>query len=139
MSYPYKYTYDTNKEAIGYTGVMPIEISQDKYYNGIVDNATPKALIRAAIQRIIQTTPGERVMQPEFGIRIKSLLFEQMDEELLMDIHEVLGDRIEMQEPRIKLSSVTFDPDPDSHTVVVSISYIYKNTGQADRLDFLIN
>lgn len=139
MGYPYKYTYKTNKDAIGYEGPMPIEESQDVFRSGIVDSNNAQNLIRSAIQRIIQTSPGERVMQPEFGIRMKALLFEQMDRELLLDIKEVLGSRIEAQEPRIQLLNIDFKPDPDNHTIVVSLNYRYKNNGQLDRLDFLIN
>ena len=138
MTYPYKYTYKTNKDAVGYSGPMPIETSVDVFRNGIVDNHTSQALIRSAIQRILQTNPGERVMQPEFGVRLRSMLFEPLDANWLLEMREVLGARLESQEPRIKLNSIDFQPDPDQHTVVISLSYTYKNTGETDRLDFLL-
>jgi len=138
MTYPYKYTYYTNPGAVGYEGPMPIEVSVDNFRNGIVANHTAQALIRSAIQRILQTSPGERVMQPEFGVRLKAMLFEPLDDQLLLEMREILGERIESQEPRIKLMNIEFNPDPDHSTVVISLAYKYKNTGETDRLDFLL-
>lgn len=138
MSYPYKYTYYTNPGAVGYEGPMPIETSMDVFRNGIVDSSTAQSLIRSSIQRILQTNQGERVMQPEFGTRLRSMLFEQMDPDLLLDMKEILGYKLEKNEPRIQLLNIEFNPDPDQHTVVISLAYKYKNTGETDRLDFLL-
>ena len=139
MSYPYKYTYPENYKAIGYVGPMPIEVKIDLFRNGIVDSASGKALIRSALQRLLMTNMGERVMQPEFGSKIKAFLFEPLDDALLAEMKEILGERIEYHEPRIKLIDIDFKPDYDNHTVVVSISYFFKQSGEKDMFSFLLS
>ncbi len=138
MSYPYKYTYPENNGAIGYAGPMPIEVKQDTFANGLVDAPDGKALIRSAIQRLLLTNNGERVMQPEFGTKLRAMLFEPLDEQLLLDIKEILGVKLEKHEPRIRLLDVDFDPDYDNHTITISLSYEYLQNGEQDILSFLL-
>ncbi len=138
MSYPYEYTYPANNDAIGYVGPMPIVIGKDKFRNGFTDSIDSRNLIRAAIQRIFMTNPGERVMQPEFGLGLKAMLFEQMDEILLQEIKELIMVKLPRQEPRIIVTNVDFQPDPDNHTIYISLLYKYKNSGIEDAFDFIM-
>lgn len=138
MSYPYKYTFPENLSSVGYNGPMPIEIKQDTFVNGLIDSPDGKALIRAAIQRILLTNTGERVMQPEFGTKLRAMLFEPLDNQLLLDIKEILGIKLEKHEPRIRLLDVDFEPDYDNHTITISLSYEYLQNGEKDILSFLL-
>ena len=49
-------------------------------------------MARAQVSQILLTTPGERVMLPNFGVDIDSFLFEQITPDLLRDLKdEILG------------------------------------------------
>lgn len=58
--------------------------------------------IEESIQIILGTTPGERIMQPEFGCRIKMMVFEQFSSNLITEINHIIGHALLNFEPRIR-------------------------------------
>ncbi|MES2328689.1 MAG: GPW/gp25 family protein [Bacteroidota bacterium] len=58
--------------------------------------------IEESIRIILETFPGERVMQPEFGCFLKRLVFEKIDASLILQINETIGKALLNFEPRIK-------------------------------------
>lgn len=58
--------------------------------------------IRESIHLILETFPGERVMQPEFGCYLKRLVFEKIDNSLIVRINEAIGKALLHFEPRVK-------------------------------------
>lgn len=138
MSYSYEYTYPKNKEAAGYSGPVPILIDTDTYVPGLMEVNDHRNLIRASIQRILGTTKGERVMQPEFGHNLKKMLFEPLDEIIIEDLRNEISNIINTQEPRIVVRDVYFDIDYDNHTIKIMVSFYYKTNGIEDNFSFYI-
>ncbi len=62
--------------------------------------------IMESIQLILETYPGERVMQPQFGCYLKRLVFEKNDASLVLRINETIADALLHFEPRIKFIDV---------------------------------
>lgn len=58
--------------------------------------------IEESIHIILGTTPGERIMQPEFGCRIKMMVFEQFSSNLITEINHIIGHALLNFEPRIR-------------------------------------
>lgn len=84
------------------------------------------AHIHESILQILGTRPGERFMNPEFGSRLKDLVFEPNDSVLNGLIRHYVIDAIERWEKRIYVTDVTFDDSPetvDSNAIPVRISY----------------
>jgi len=82
--------------------------------------------INESIVQILETRPGERLMRPDFGSRVKDLVFEQNDSILkgLLRFHIV--DAITKWEKRIAVTDIAFDDSPetaDRNTLLVRISY----------------
>ena len=138
MSYTYEYTYPKNKEAAGYSGPVPILIEADNYVPGLMKVNDHRNLIRASLQRILGTSKGERVMQPEFGHNLKRILFEPLDEIIIEDLKREIYNIISTQEPRIEVRDVNFDIDYDNHTIIIMISFYYKRSGIEDSFNFYI-
>lgn len=63
-------------------------------------------LIESGITQILLTVPGERRMLPEFGSRVKTLLFEPHDETLYAEIGTEVVVAVERWEPRVILVDV---------------------------------
>ena len=57
--------------------------------------------IAQSIRIILGTTPGERLMQPEFGCDLKSLLFETADDSLVARLNHLIYHALLNFEPRI--------------------------------------
>ena len=63
------------------------------------------------IKNLLLTAKGERVMQPEFGSRLRELLFEQQTEDLDQRIKEEIQESISFWLLYIVISSVEIEQD----------------------------
>jgi phage baseplate assembly protein W len=89
---------------------------------------TDAELVAQSIQQIILTSPGERVMRPDFGCNAYAFVFENNDvilEELIRT--EVTG-AIGRYEPRAIVQSVSTERDASS--IIVTIKFIVSLTGE---------
>jgi len=63
--------------------------------------------VRESISQILRTRRGERLMQPEFGSDLWSLVFENMGEATIaLGVYEI-NRSLSLWEPRIRLTNVT--------------------------------
>ncbi|MCL1123742.1 GPW/gp25 family protein [Shewanella surugensis] len=58
---------------------------------------------------LLSTTPGERVMQPDYGCRIKAMVFEEINQSILTQIRHAIEQAILFFEPRIILEEIDID------------------------------
>lgn len=79
--------------------------------------------IRESIEQILGTSPGERVMLPEFGSRLRELLFEPNNDILKSLAKVYVADAIRRWEKRIIIKEVQVDNDPDEMLLNITISY----------------
>ena len=72
---------------------------------GIQVTADPDQHIRDRIRAVLFTSPGERLLQPEFGVGVDRLVFEGISESLRFEIAVVLrrdmGDDFVLEEVRL--------------------------------------
>jgi uncharacterized protein len=92
--------------------------------------------IDAAIRMILSTIPGERVMRPEFGCRMWSLIFAPLTASTLGLIEQYVREALERWEPRIELDSVLAVADQDSAEVKVELDYRLRATNDVRNLVF---
>ena len=88
-------------------------------------NTTEHEHIQESIIQILGTSPGERFMLPEFGSRLKSLVFEANDEVLKGLIRHYIVEAIKRWDKRVIVTAVTFDQSTqeiDRHLLPVRIS-----------------
>ncbi len=91
--------------------------------------------IEQAIRIILETSPGERVMRPEFGCGLHDLVFAPNSPTTagLVDFHvrEALG----RWEPRIEVDDVVVRPDPQNRAVLlINIRYRLRATNDERNL-----
>lgn len=80
--------------------------------------------IREAIRVILLTVPGERLMLPGFGGKLRQFLYEPNSVSTRRQIQEEIVRALSQWEPRISLDAVTVDPDPlDERAAVATINY----------------
>lgn len=93
--------------------------------------------ISQAIQIILSTAIGERVMRPEFGSRLHELAFAPINEETKARARRYVEDALAMWEPRINLVDVQvqdpFRREPNRlyapGLLSIEIQYEIKTTG----------
>jgi phage baseplate assembly protein W len=85
--------------------------------------------IREAIEIILKTNIGERVMLPEFGSRAKDFVFSVNRLESIASFEAEILNALEKYEPRIKDVVVEVrNDDGDKSVVIVNIQYVVRTT-----------
>ena len=79
--------------------------------------------IARSIRNIVFTSPGEKFFNPDFGSRISESLFENVDEVSALAIEDEIKSSIINFEPRVNLSFVSVNPNPDDNEMNVTIEY----------------
>jgi len=87
--------------------------------------------IKQSIYVIIHTVPGERVMHPDFGCEIHSLIFHPANEQTAAIAERYVREALERWEPRIKLKEINISPGGSEYGELhIALSYEIK--GQHD-------
>ena len=108
-------------------------LDEDNMFSGTM---TVKEQIKANLLNLLLTYPGERINEPNFGVGIKNLLFEQDIDLTTLKLN--IQDQINKFIPEIKLHGVTTNISEDEHTLFISLTYIYlpENSLQSIQLNF---
>jgi phage baseplate assembly protein W len=85
--------------------------------------------IHEAILNILQTSPGERVMRPEYGCGIHELVFAPMNARTFGQIDRYIRAGLGRWEPRAEVMDVDIVVDPDDEAkLMIHIRYRVKAT-----------
>ncbi len=91
--------------------------------NGEVATVAYEEDIRQAIQIILGTAPGERVMRPDFGAGLKALVFEPINTTTAALARKRVEDALIRWEPRIDQVTVEVTSDPPMGRLMIEITY----------------
>jgi len=84
---------------------------------------------------LLLTTPGERIMNPEFGCNLRRAIFEGINEDLTELIQNIISDSVSIFLPEVELTEVLVDiSTPDSYTVSVTVRYRLRISQEADQV-----
>ena len=104
-------------------------------HTGSIAMSDPVADLDRAIEIVLMTAPGERLMRPQFGCSIWELLFEPVTPGLLGLISQAVRRALAQWEPRIVVESVDPVPDPEDHSLIrIAIGYRIKSTNDRRNL-----
>lgn len=96
---------------------------------GQIELVTGSEDIEQAIQIILSTQPGERVMRPTFGCRAHELLFEPRSPSIVSLLQEYVHDALRIWEPRIDVLQVYVTADDGfGGALIAEIEYQIKAT-----------
>nr|WP_294859421.1 GPW/gp25 family protein [uncultured Fluviicola sp.] len=79
--------------------------------NKFVRMSSDEKDIMESLQVLLSTRPNERIMLPDYGCNLESLLFESINLTLTTQITEIIRTAILYYEPRIDLENVTLDQE----------------------------
>jgi phage baseplate assembly protein W len=86
--------------------------------------ASAETDIEQSLFILLSTTPGERVMQPDYGCDLRRLVFEPLNQNTLTDIKDTITRAVRLFEPRIVLELITTD-DSDAREGRLKIGLEY--------------
>ena len=75
-----------------------------------------------SLKNIFTTTPGEKVLNPEFGLNLTQWLFEPASEFTAREIGEAIQDGIQRFEPRVLLTRVSVIVDEENNQYLIKLA-----------------
>ena len=91
--------------------------------------------IRESLWILLSTSPGERVMVPEFGCALWRVVFENLDVTTMTEIEELVRRAILNWEPRVTVDGVTVERDPGVAGLVhIHVAYTIRRTNARSNL-----
>lgn len=130
------------KFPIGIT--IPIRKTASSYFDQSYDTLTQ---IRSNIINLLNTKPGERRMQPTFGSRLWTLVFEQNTEMLAEKARRIVEEDISIWVPGVTISNTDVSllknqqsiEDIDIYRLHISVQYVVNTTKQSDILELNVD
>ena len=123
---------DDRKEFLGRGWAMPVDLDPR---TGLVARAEHEEDIRQSIRIILETSPGERVMRPNFGCGIHDMVFAALDSTTLQQIRSTVTDALRRCEARIDGLEVTVDEAATSEgQLLIELEYRVRKTNQVGNL-----
>lgn len=122
---------------IGYSPKFPLQI--DDLVGAYTLNTTIKEVVRQNFINLVLTSPGERIMDINFGVGARRYLFEQNTSGLQTQIARDVHTQVKRYLPFISLNSIKFNTSELLDGFVdqildISISYSIPSTGEEDTI-----
>lgn len=90
--------------------------------------------VRQSIRIILETEPGERLMRPTFGCRLRRYLMKPNTAATRTLMQRDIELALSLWEPRIRLESVRVEPGEDPALVMIRIDYVHRRDGSTENL-----
>ena len=98
-----------------------------------------QTLIRQNLKMLILTAPGERVMNPEFGVGMRNFLFQNYGSQTLNLIETKIKEQVNIFMPVVDIQQVFFDSSSiDRNVLGIAIQYSIPDIGITEMLEFTI-
>ena len=100
-----------------------------------------KTLISQNLKMLVLTDPGERVMDPEYGVGARSYLFSNFSTTVYVDIETNIKKQVAKYMPMVIIDQVAFDKRPetiDRNTLAMRIVYRIPAINITEMLEFTI-
>ena len=115
---------------------LPIKKSDSDGYDMI---KTYRDLAAQNLKTIILTNPGERVMDPDFGVGIKKFLFDPLSNQVYLIIDTTIREQVGIYMPGITINSIDFSEDEiNMNKINISINFTIEAFGSDETLEFTI-
>jgi phage baseplate assembly protein W len=79
--------------------------------------------LKNSLLNLFSTSPGDKILSPEFGLDLRQYIFEPITRERAFDLQRTIYSGITRFEPRIVVKQVVVVPDFDNMEYNISIYY----------------
>jgi len=115
---------------------LPLQLNSGTGFNMITNI---KKLFQQNLKMLILTNPGERVMDPSFGVGLKRYLFENFGLDTQAQIETKIREQTNIYIPAIRIEDIFFgNTDPDNNYLGIQIRYSIPNIRVSDLLEITI-
>tara|TARA_R110002020_G_scaffold127615_12_gene286249 strand:+ start:202 stop:570 length:369 start_codon:yes stop_codon:yes gene_type:complete len=98
-----------------------------------------QTLVRQNLKMLILTAPGERVMNPDFGVGIRNYLFQNFGSQTYNLIETKINEQVSLFMPVVRIDQIFFDNQAmDRNILGLAIHYSIPDIGITEMLEFTI-
>ncbi|KOP26682.1 baseplate protein [Hapalosiphon sp. MRB220] len=119
-----------NADFLGKGFAFPLKINA----RGGIAQSQQQQKIQDSIRFILGTQYNERVMRPNFGCNLNSLLFAPNNRATANLAHYYVEEALKIWEPRIIVEEIVIDNDYDHNCLIIKVSYRIKSTYELQNL-----
>ena len=123
----------------GFSPKLPLSTNEEDGKYAL--NKTLQAVVAQNLKNLILTIPGERIMDPDFGVGLKTFLFRENLESVYDEIRVRIDSQVEKYMPFVEIEDVEFissldDPfNVSSNALFINIRYHVIPLGLNDNLE----
>ena len=103
-----------------------------------------KELVKQNFTNLILTAPGERMMDPHFGVGLRNFLFQNDGQFLHDSLRAKIHQQVEKYIPFIAVAAIVFAPydgslnPEDRNSLFVTITYLIGPLDEVDKLEITV-
>ena len=99
-----------------------------------------KSTFRQNLKMLIMTNPGEKVMNPDFGVGMQQFAFQgHVGDTLRADITQRIHEQVNKYMPIIEIVDIRFGMNPDANMLAMALVYkIPMIAGSTDLIEFIL-
>ena len=90
--------------------------------------------IKSNLINLLLTNKGERIMNPEFGADLKTVLFEGITEDTSNIIKTWISTNVSIFIPEITITNLIIDKQEDQNTINITVQYRINLSGTSDQI-----
>jgi phage baseplate assembly protein W len=115
---------------------LPLTLDSGDGYSSL---KTLKATIKQNFKMLILTNPGERVMEPNFGVGIRQFLFQSFSDNIYAEIDVRIREQAATYLPVIRIDNLEFGTNGiDDNSLAIRIEFSIPDIASRDLLEFTI-
>jgi len=95
---------------------------------------TTKEQIKYNLINFLLTDKYERPFNPNFGVGLRSFLFEQIYQDNLEDLKLKITSQIQNNFPNIEVRNIDIISDSNNNSITIKFQYVILNTNQSDSI-----
>ena len=121
----------------GLSPKLPLSLDNADGYTLI---KTHKEMIRQNLKMLLLTSPGERVMEPRFGVGLRAYLFEQNTSITHSSIKTKINEQLNLYMPYVEIVELSFNdttenPNFSENYLNIKLEYFVKPLEELDVID----
>lgn len=98
-----------------------------------------KHLVKQNLKMILLTAPGERIMEPDFGVGLRNYLFQNYNQNTISEIDEKIKEQVLKYLPVILIENISYSQSPTNpNRLNISLKFTIPNIGASDLLQVTI-
>ncbi|WP_405343135.1 GPW/gp25 family protein [Fibrobacter sp.] len=94
-----------------------------KFENGAIAMSEAEEDVDESLRILLGTYPGERLMRPDYGCRLRDYCFRNYEESTIVQLDEEIRNAIDNFEPRVTVENTDYKMDEVNDVLQIIVDY----------------